>query len=302
MPIDARQEADRGSCRVDVFPATSQVCSVNPARAQSLDVASVKPSSLEGTTSGGISCSGGPGTDAPRVWRCSNMPLGLVISRAFRFKAYEFSPHAACCRDRFDFDVRLPGGATRGQFDRMLQGLLRERFKLEFHYESKEMSVYELTAGPKGPKLKEASRTGPGPSEGRWWDPPSESGVDKEGYPVFPAGVSGLTNSAGHFHWTGFNISMQEVADALSDELRRPVVDSTGLAGRYDIDLKWAANPLLSEREMAELEETAGYLPDASGPSLFRAVQDQLGLKLSSKKGHAQAVVIDHVEKVPTPN
>jgi len=283
--------------------ATARVCCVDAARAQSFDVTSVKPSSLEGTTSGGISCSGGPGTDAPRVWRCSNMPLALVISRAFRFRAFQFSPHAACCRDRFNFDVRLPDSATRDQFDRMLQSLLRERFKLEFHYESKEMSVYELTAGSKGPKLKEASRTGPGPSEGRWWEPPRESGVDREGYPVFPTGVSGLAESTSHLHWIAFNISMQEVADALSDQLRRPVVDSTGLAGRYDIDLKWVFNMPLSDREMAEIEELAGSPPDgASGPSLFRAVQDQLGLKLISKKGLAQVVVIDHVEKVPTPN
>src|ERR1035438_8416024 len=113
------------------------VCCLRTAHGQSLDVASVKPSAPDVSP---ILCNGGPGTRAPRVWRCGNMPLALVIQRAFHFQEFQFSSHAPCCLGRFDFDVRLPEGAARDEFDRMLQNLLRERFKLAFHYGTKEMS------------------------------------------------------------------------------------------------------------------------------------------------------------------
>ena len=94
------------------------------------------------------------------------MPLALVIQRAFHFQEFQFSSHAPCCLGRFDFGVRLPEGAARDEFDRMLQNLLRERFKLAFHYGTKEMSGYELTLAPKGPAFRETTQPGK-PPEGR---------------------------------------------------------------------------------------------------------------------------------------
>jgi uncharacterized protein (TIGR03435 family) len=81
------------------------------------------------------------------------------------------------------------------------------------------------------------------------------------------------------------------------------VVDATGLKGKYDVDLKWVVDFLLSDRKKAEIEEQVGKLLETgSGPRLVRAVQDQLGLKMNSKKGSGEIVVIDHIEKVPTEN
>jgi uncharacterized protein (TIGR03435 family) len=108
-------------------------CGVPAANGQSFEVASVKPA-IAGES---LSCSGGPGTADPELWRCSNMPLALVISKAFRFPDYQFSAHDPCCLERFDFDVRVPEGTNNDQFDRMLQNLLKERFKLAFHYQQK---------------------------------------------------------------------------------------------------------------------------------------------------------------------
>jgi uncharacterized protein (TIGR03435 family) len=273
------------------------VCCLRTAHGQSLDVASVKPSAPDVSP---ILCNGGPGTGSPRVWRCGNMPLALVVQRAFHFQEFQFSSHAPCCLGRFDFDVRLPEGAARDEFDRMLQNLLRERFKLAFHYGTKEMSGYELTLAPKGPAFRETTQPGK-PPEGRWWEPPISSGQDKDGYRTFDKGVSGLASAMDHYHLVGLNTSMQELADALSEHLQRPVVNSTGLAGRYDVDLKWVRR--LSDAEAAQIEELGGDLPETpAGATLFRAVQDQLGLRLVPKKAPAQIVVIDHVEKKPTEN
>ncbi len=63
--------------------------------------------------------------------------------------------------------------------------------------------------------------------------------MGKVGYPVIPAGHSGLAGANGHYRWTGFNISMQEIVETSSYHLGRPVVDGTGLQGRYDIDMTW---------------------------------------------------------------
>jgi len=277
------------------------ICGVPAAKGQSFEVASVKPA----TAGGSLACSGGPGTADAGLWRCSNMPLALVISKAFRFQDYQFSAHDPCCLERFDFIVRVPAGTTNDRFDRMLQNLLVERFKLAFHYQQKEMSIHELTVAANGPKMKQTASGATGDAEPWWISSGSTKGLDKDGYPVFADGASGLTGSAGHFRWTAYNVSSAEIAKTLSDQSNRPVIDATGLKGSYDVDLKWVVdlNFTLSERGKAEIREMVGELPDGGGgPTLVRAVQDQLGLRLNSTKGPGEIVVIDHVEKVPAVN
>jgi uncharacterized protein (TIGR03435 family) len=258
---------------------------VTAASGQSFDAASVKPA----TSGGSIECSGGPGTADTGLWRCSNIPLGIVVSKAFRFRDYQFSTHDACCVERFDFIARVPVGTDSEQFDRMLQNLLRERFKLVFHYQQKEMPIYELTVAPNGLKMKRTASSAVQESE-PWW--------------IFSDGDSGPVGSGGQFRWKASNVSAAEIAKTLSDQLNRPVVDATRLKGTYDIDLKWVVdlNFTLSEKGKAEIREMVGELPDGGGPTLVRAVQDQLGLRLNSTKGPGEIVVIDHVEKVPTVN
>jgi uncharacterized protein (TIGR03435 family) len=268
------------------------------ADAPSFEVASVKPASPSATA---ISCSGGPGTTSPGIWRCSNVPLAFLISRSYGFQAYQFTPRAPCCQGRFDFTAKVPEGATKEQFQRMIQKLLEERLKLKLHHEQKEMAIYELTVGEKGPKMKESAPDASSEPEDPW--APPEYSMGKDGYPVFPAGRGGLTGPNGHYRWTGLNVSMQEIVKTLSFHLGRPVVDATGLKGKYDIDMKWGVD-VAWLLEMAGRRDQIAELPDTgpTGPTLIRAVQDQLGLKLNSKKGLGDLVVVDHVEKVPTEN
>lgn len=277
--------------------------SVAPATCgQWFDIASVKPSDPRS----GLSCSGGPGIASLGLWRCTNMPLSLLISKAFAFQVFEFNPKDPCCQARFDFDVRFPAGTSKDQFDLMLQNLLRERFRLAFHHEHRAMAVYGLTPGLKGPNLTQSPPGTARQSDGPWWVNNSlVESVGKDGYPVFAPGREGLANGLpGYERWVAFNISTKDIAKALSEQLARPVLDATGFQGLYDVDLKWIVdlNWLLSERQKSQYEEEAGKLPDYSGPTLIRAVQDQLGLRLVSKKGAVEIVVIDHFEKVPTGN
>jgi uncharacterized protein (TIGR03435 family) len=187
------------------------------ADAPSFEVASVKPASPSATA---ISCSGGPGTTSPGIWRCSNVPLAFLISRSYGFQAYQFTPRAPCCQGRFDFTAKVPVGATKEQFQRMIQKLLEERLKLKLHHEQKEMAIYELTVGEKGPKVKESAPDASSEPEDPW--APPEYSMGKDGYPVFPAGRGGLAGPNGHYRWTGFNLSMQEIVKTLSFHLGRP--------------------------------------------------------------------------------
>ncbi len=264
----------------------------------SFEVASVKVPSPDAQAR---VCGGGPGTASPGLWKCSNVPLAFVISYAYGFEAYQFSPRESCCQAPFDFNAKVPAGATKAQFRQMLQNLLVERFHFAFHYEQKEMPVFELVVGDKGWKMKPSPPDAAQAEQYPWEFPKFTMGAD--GYPAFPAGQGGLAGANDHYRWTAFHVSLPEIARTLSFYLGRPVIDATGLQGNYDFDLKWGIDMAL-QLEMAGRRDQIADLPDTgpTGPPLTRAVQDQLGLKLNAKKGPGKVVVVDHVEKLPIAN
>jgi uncharacterized protein (TIGR03435 family) len=163
--------------------------------------------------------------------------------------------------DRFDIVANAPGEGTPTGDDvrRMLQSLLADRFQLKLHRETKERPVYALVVAKSGPKLK-------------------ESAPDKE----FSTSVGGVRTA----QLTMTKATMEQFAVQLSTGgLDRPVIDKTGLAGRYDITLNW-------------IPEYAGPpAPDSNGVGVFTAVQEELGLKLEPQKAPVEILVIDHAEK-----
>ena len=174
--------------------------------------------------------------------------------------------------DRFDITAKLPAGSTAETQKTMLQGLLAERFHLVAHPDKRPMPAYILTAS-KRPLLKDA-------------DPSAQKGCQgkprpQDAPPTAPIEVAchGLTAA--------------EIADNLHNMaggyLRQPVVDSTGLTGTYDFDLKWTGRGQLA---------AAG----ADGISVFDAVEKQLGLKLELLKSPLPVVAVESVDQKPTPN
>ena len=101
-------------------------------------------------------------------------------------------------------------------------------------------------------------------------------------------GTDGQSNRTSN-HVVG-TVTMEGLTDMLARELHSPITDETGLSGAFKIDIEWAADPKSPDD------------PPPTGPSLFSALQDQLGLKLTGGKGPVDVIVIDHVEKVPTEN
>jgi uncharacterized protein (TIGR03435 family) len=167
----------------------------------------------------------------------------------------------------------LPRDQRRLLTQAMFQRLLADRFKLAVHWETRELPVYALVVAKKGPILHESKEIN---------------------------GNSGTSSTTGKLSVQ--NLTLAEIAQALtrelSTELGRVVIDKTGIQGRYDFTLKWTPD----NGAAAADNGTGGTPPPAdSGPSIFTAVQEQLGLKLESAKGQVQVLVIDHAE-MPSEN
>jgi uncharacterized protein (TIGR03435 family) len=160
-----------------------------------------------------------------------------------------------------------PGPAGAPQIRLMTQSLLADRFKLTLHRETKEEPVYELLVAKGGPKLKEATETAKGAQQG-------------------------LRTGRGEINGMAAPLSL--LAQMLSQQLGRSVIDKTGLTAKYDFTLTWT--PELGQFPGGDRPD-APPPPDPNGPSLFTAVQEELGLRLESTKGPVEILVIDHAEK-----
>ncbi len=251
------------------------------------EVASVKPSPADpkGSTTG---CSGGPGTNDPGLFTCSNMTLANLVGLAYRIDFNQLSAPDWMTDTRFVFDLRakLLPGATKQQFSVMFQNLLTDRFKLAVHRDTRETQQYDLVVAKNGPKFKASAPAG---------SPAGPSALQKNGCPALPAG-QGLTVNNGQYVLHIPDWSMAVFSTQLAYLLRAHVTDATGLTDKYDIAMCWAPE---DTRDAAGPGTPAA--PD-SGPTLQQALQDQLGLRLESKRGPVEFIVVEHAEKLPTEN
>ncbi|HYW48921.1 MAG TPA: TIGR03435 family protein [Bryobacteraceae bacterium] len=305
-----------------------------PAQAPlSFEVASVKPAAPQELGRMMMGFRGGPGTPDPERLTCTNVTLKMLIQNAWDVRSFQISGPASLESEHYDITAKIPKGATKEQFQLMLQDFLAERFKLTLHHESKELPLYALVVAKNGPKMKESEEDPPpdpnapkdanGPSAGGGLaplPPPGRLPLGKDGMPQFPpgAGRGGMIMMVnnGRFRMAGNKQPMARLADMLSQQLGRPVVDMTGLTKKYDYTLDYTPDP--SQRMGGPMggmimappphPGEGGGAPAApppdpeAGPSLFTALQEQLGLKLDQRKGPVDLLVIDGVEKTPTEN
>jgi uncharacterized protein (TIGR03435 family) len=180
--------------------------------------------------------------------------------------------------DRFDIEgkvddtvVAQTGKLSRDQSNRLehqlIQQLLADRFKLTFHMETKECPVYALVVWKGNPKLVQSMSDEKGPS---------------------------FYSNSGKL--TAKGVTMKELAQFFTQvsagELGRFVIDKTGLEGKYDLTLAWSP-----DNRLAAMTDTSNDVSAPPGPSIFTAVQEQLGLKLESTKAPVETLVIDHIEQ-----
>jgi bla regulator protein BlaR1 len=168
----------------------------------------------------------------------------------------------------------------------MRQALLADRFKLTTHSETRQLPVYALIVAKKSGTLRPRLK----PSSQRCGDPTKPAGQLAPGQT--PCGMSG-----GSGRLDGRGITMAELAYYLSFVADRVVLDNTGLSEAFDLNLEWTLEPLTAESSAGGLRSGAGDGLAGSGPSLFTAVQEHLGLKLDPQTGPVAVLVIDRAEK-----
>jgi uncharacterized protein (TIGR03435 family) len=248
----------------DVFgqpPATTQ---------STFEVASVKPSVPDVT---GMFIHPLPGGGL----QVTGASLKNLISLAYDLRAFQIIGESQWVdADRFDIDARSATSDSKTPTDpasdrrKILEGLkslLADRFQLALHSETREQAVYVLVVNKGGPKLRESTEP------------------------------RGLIRKMGRGTIKGQAVALGMLALNLSNELGRRVIDKTGLAGKYDFELNWAS----SQDSPAQIRSTQTAEPtlpsDPDGPSIFTALQEQLGLRLESGKGQVEVLVIDRAER-----
>jgi uncharacterized protein (TIGR03435 family) len=199
------------------------------------------------------------GTDSDKL-TMRNVTLKDCIQWAYGLKDYQVSGPNWIESQRYVILAKAPAVVPEPQIKVMLQGLLADRFKLTVHRETKERAVYQIVVAKNGPKLDADASPG--------------------AFPRF------TLNGAGHLR--GQTASITGLAEQLSKWLDKPVLDRSGLSQTYDFKLTWIPG---------DGERLRGAAGDTDGPSIFAAMEEQLGLRLEAAKGPVEFLVIDHVEK-----
>jgi uncharacterized protein (TIGR03435 family) len=201
-----------------------------------------------------------------------NTTLNDIITFAYGLHAKQIVGAPAWFgTDKFDIDgvPDVEGQPNSKQFKLLFQSVLTDRFKLTFHHDQKELSVYALEVGKSGPKLTETIHN------------PN----DPKNFLFRKLGALMVTNS-----------TMKDFCDGMqSAVMDKPVVDHTGLTARYDFTLNWT--PDESQFEGMGMKVPSATDDPNAPPVLSTAMQEQLGLKFDAVKAAADVFIIDHVEK-----
>ena len=233
------------------------------------DVATIKPSAVNddrfayrGLPGGALSATG--------------VPMKMLMMEAYNVKAFQISGEPDWVNTaRWDIEAKVEGVQGRlsqAQHGAMLRVLLEDRFQLKVRRETKEMPIYALVVEKGGSKV--TLHTGE--------PPPPGQGI-RQGRGLFSVKKGGIAL-----------LSAQ-----LERQLWRVVIDKTGLQGEYDYTLEWTPEAGQGGPESLGLPPQAepAAPADSKGPSIFAALQEQLGLKLESQKGPVEIIVIERVEK-----
>lgn len=204
----------------------------------------------------------------------TGVTLKMLIMNAYSIAGYQISGAPNWVRaERWDIEAKtegVQGFLPPAQFNVLLRHLIEDRFQMKARLERKKLPVYTLVAIKTGTTLKPHPADSARPSD------------------FFGRGSASFTN-----------VPVADLAKDLSLDLGRPVLDRTGLTGRYAFSLQWTPAPNEGGPEAFGLAPRAEppRPDDSNGPSLFTALEEQLGLKLKSGKGPVEILVIDHVER-----
>jgi uncharacterized protein (TIGR03435 family) len=281
--------ASTGSILLTVVSAIAQV----PADIPDFEVASVKragPSDQEKSAhvpamfADKIGFEGGPGTKNPERINYHGVSLKGMLARAYNMKLTQITGPGWLDTEHYVVEAIVPPGTTAAQLRLMLQKLLTERFRMTLHRETKTSTVYRMKIAKNGPKLL------PGLPPPEYKDDEERRAATRQktldNMEAMKAKIaSGQRNTRSMGMQNG---TTGKFAEMLSPNLDHPVIDMTQLRGTYYFHLEWTAD--------------SGLNAELSGPSIFTAIQEQLGLKLEAGQEPFEFLVVDNSEKVPESN
>jgi len=285
--------AGRAAAQMPANADAAQGVSAQSPNAQSqlpvFDVVSIKPYGPDNlmirirTTPDGVSVSG--------------MPMHMILREAFGLTNDRLLGEPGwVSANRYDVDAKVaPEDATRymqltgRQQWAMLLPALEDRCALKFHHETRDLTVYTLVVAKGGPKLQ--------PSKPARAETNQKAGQN----PRANSASAGASVSEKSFTISGHGQSTALIARWISLQLGSTVIDKTGLTDKYDYSLSFAPDESMKAGILPPGSGRGAPPPEAEGPSIFTAVQEQLGLKLEAQKEPVDVVVIDHMEP-PTGN
>jgi uncharacterized protein (TIGR03435 family) len=219
-----------------------------------------------------------------------NATLQMLIMNAYHVQAYQVVGGPGWIgADGYDVEAKPESETSPGQMWLMVQSLLADRFKLALHRETRQLPVYELV-GAKGSFNPPASKDDCA-TVGRGELPPPGT---------FPCGSVGINMTPAGLQMSGGKAPMAEFARMLAMLMGRPVIDRTGFKEELDVHLSFTPDESTQGLPGASPGAMSGA-SDPNKPDIFAALQEQMGLKLTSSKGPVEILVIDHVER-PTAN
>ena len=264
-----------------------------PAQKPTFEVATIKPSdpaergaTIQNTVGGRFVARG--------------VPLRPLMTYAYSVRNFQILGGPAWIgSDRWDIEAKAEEGSIATPTGRpdptgadamaiRLQSLLEDRFQLRVHRETRELPIYELTIAKSGLKMKLADDQTPFqlPPRGTATPPPPRGG-----------GISRYQLRLGRGNIQGSAVEMASFVQALSQQVGRTIVDKTGLKGLFDFNIQWTPDMPPAGGPAGIPSPDTAPPNDANGPSIFTALQEQLGLRLESAKGPVEVLVIDSVQK-----
>jgi uncharacterized protein (TIGR03435 family) len=237
--------------------------------------------------------------------RFTQTSLRDLIRIAWAVRDYQIEAPSWLASARFNVSAKLPESCTQKQVPEMLQALLAERFALKVHRGSKDLPVYALVVRGGNMKIKESPREQPDEHGANLPEQVSLAGGGGRGGIVDYGGGSYF--ALPHYRMEGRKLAMNVFAALLGAMTDRPVIDQTGLSGRYDFDLELTEDDYDAITIRAGISIGVAQSPKdlqqlaAVGDPLPRALRS-LGLDLKPGKGHVEVLIVDDLRKDPTEN
>ncbi len=264
---------------------------------------------------------GSTGEPKGGLFQAKNWPLLIYISFAYNIQADQLKTLTAslppwALSEPFDIEARADGSPTRDQMRAMMRSLLEDRFALKLHTEKADRPIFALVLakpGKTGPQLQPHGPDAPPcPDDAQSSPFPFSTSTVAGGFPAHCGSIVFMPSpTTGSLGAGGRNITMDQVASAISATggliggLDKPVEDQTGLTGKWDFVINFAAQPPAGmpgpmrgpmPGAMGQQQQS-----DDSAPTFLEALTDQLGLKLINATGPVEQLVIDHIQE-PSPN